>query len=159
MGYTMKDLDRLGPAAKRQIIQKASGAAVLKQQAAQKKSKYNARKAERTLPSGSVHKFDSEAEARRFDELMLMLDAGAITDLKLQPEFTLQEGYVKLNGEHVKAAKYKADFSYKKIVREGKADIKCVLVVEDVKGMKTDLYELKKKLAEGGHCVEVKEIK
>ena len=35
--------------------------------------------------------FDSQKEAARYDQLMLRLCAGEIRDLKLQPEFTLQE--------------------------------------------------------------------
>lgn len=122
------------------------------------RNKYGARKAERVLPGGVVHKFDSEKEARRFDELLTLYKSGAITDLKLQPEFTLQEGFTTLEGEHIKARKYKADFSYKEIIKEGPADIRLRLIVEDVKGMKTDVYNLKKALVAGGHCVEIREV-
>ena len=37
--------------------------------------------------------FDSQKEAARYDQLMLRLCAGEIRDLKLQPEFTLQEAF------------------------------------------------------------------
>ena len=39
-------------------------------------------------------RFDSQKEARRYDELMVMLRAGIISDLRLQPQFTLQESYI-----------------------------------------------------------------
>ena len=51
-----------------------------------KASKYHSTPAER----GEL-RFDSQKEARRYDELMVMLRAGIISDLRLQPQFTLQE--------------------------------------------------------------------
>ena len=53
------------------------------------KTKYGSRKDTR----GEL-RFDSQKEARRYDELMVMLRAGIISDLRLQPQFTLQESYV-----------------------------------------------------------------
>ena len=90
---------------------------------------------------------DSQKEARD-DGLRLLLRAGEIKDLKLQPEFTLQEAFTTLDGEKVRALRYRADFSYRKVVREG-ADTHLVPVVEDVKGYKTKEYEIKKKLMAG----------
>lgn len=100
--------------------------------------------------------FDSQKEAARYDQLMLMLCAGEIKDLKLQPEFTLQEAFITPLGERVRAIKYRADFSYRRAVKEG-VDTRWVAVVEDVKGYKTKDYELKKKLMAGRgiHVVEV----
>lgn len=48
-------------------------------------SKYNSRK---TVVNGIP--FDSQKEAGRFGELLLLLKAGKIKGLKLQPEFTLK---------------------------------------------------------------------
>ena len=59
----------------------------------QKRAKYQNQKAER----GEIH-FDSQKEARRYDELLLMLRAGEIRDLRLQPQFTIQESYVTETG-------------------------------------------------------------
>jgi len=100
--------------------------------------------------------FDSQKEAVRYDQLMLMLCAGEIRDLKLQPEFTLQEAFTTSLGERVRAIKYRADFSYRRAVKEG-VDTRWEVVVEDVKGYKTKEYELKKKLMAGRgiHVVEV----
>lgn len=92
--------------------------------------------------------FDSQKEANRFDELMLMLRAGIIKDLRLQPEFTLQEAFTTPQGEKIRAIKYRADFQY---IRDG------VTVVEDVKGYKTKDYELKRKLM-AGKGITVQEI-
>ena len=49
--------------------------------------------------------FDSQKEAARYDQLMLRLCAGEIRDLKLQPEFTLQEAFTTPLGERVRAIK------------------------------------------------------
>ena len=92
--------------------------------------------------------FDSQKEAARYDALMLLLAAGEIEDLKLQPEFTLQEAFTTPQGERVRAIKYRADFLYKRRVREG-VDIRWERVVEDVKGFRTKEYEIKRKLMLG----------
>lgn len=84
-------------------------------------------------------KFDSRAEANRYIELKLLEKAGKISDLELQPKFELQEKYINNKGEKVRAITYKADFSY---IENGK------LIVEDVKGVETKEFKLKKKLFE-----------
>ena len=61
-------------------------------------SKYHNRKAARITAAGNILEFDSQKEARRYDELALLLAAGNIRNLKLQPEFTLQEAYTTLEG-------------------------------------------------------------
>ena len=38
-------------------------------------------------------RFDSKKEARRFEALLLRLQAGEIQNLKLQQDYTLQEAY------------------------------------------------------------------
>lgn len=58
--------------------------------------------------------FDSQKEAARYDQLMLLVCAGEIRDLKLQPEFTLQEAFTTPLGERVRAIRYRADFSYER---------------------------------------------
>lgn len=83
-------------------------------------------------------KFDSKKEKERFVELVELQSAGEISDLRLQVNFTLREGYTLPNGECVKGTIYKADFTY----RDKDGD----LVIEDVKGVKTDVYKLKRKL-------------
>lgn len=80
--------------------------------------------------------FDSKKESERYLMLKDMLKNKEIEDLQLQPKFLLQDSF-KYNGKTEKKIYYIADFSYK---REGK------LVVEDVKGKKTDVYKIKRKL-------------
>lgn len=89
--------------------------------------------------------FDSQKEADRYLELMLLLKAGEIDRLKLQPEFTLQEAFTTPEGEKVKAIRYRADFTYRKKMRDG-VDIYWVSVVEDVKGYRTKEYQQKRKM-------------
>ena len=80
--------------------------------------------------------FDSKKESERYLILKDMLKHKEIEDLQLQPKFLLQDSF-KYNGKTEKKIYYIADFSYK---RESK------LVVEDVKGKKTDVYKIKRKL-------------
>lgn len=89
--------------------------------------------------------FDSQKEADRYLELMLLLKAGEIDRLKLQPEFTLQEAFTTPEGEKVKAIRYRADFTYRKKMRGG-VDTYWVSVVEDVKGYRTKEYQQKRKM-------------
>ena len=90
-------------------------------------SKYHSRK---TLCGGIL--FDSKKEAARYGVLRLMERAGEIQNLTLQPEFEL---IPKQKGE--RAVKYRADFMYEENGRT---------IVEDVKGMRTREYIIKRKL-------------
>ena len=83
--------------------------------------------------------FDSRMEARRYVQLKEMLEAGDIYDLRLQPEFELIPAYTR-NGKRIRKTVYRADFSY--IKRGGGA------VIEDVKGVETEAFKLKRKLFE-----------
>lgn len=96
-------------------------------------SKYNAKK---TIIDG--HPFDSKREAERYCELKLFLKAGEIRNLVLQPRFLLQDEFFDKNGVKHKKIEYVADFFY--IDKEGRN------VVEDVKGVLTDVYKIKKKM-------------
>lgn len=86
-------------------------------------------------------RFDSKKEALRYSGLKLMERAGAISNLELQPSLDLI-----VNG--MKCGFYKADFSYLD-VRTGEA------ILEDVKGFKTPIYRLKKKLVKAIHGIEI----
>lgn len=102
-------------------------------------SKYNNR---RVTVEG--HAFDSLAEARRYQELCLLHVAGEITGLVIHPRFPLV-----VNG--VPIATYEADFGYTETAT-GRA------VVEDVKGVRTDVYRIKCKLMRACYGIEVKEV-
>ena len=75
--------------------------------------------------------FDSIREAKRYSELMMLYRSKIITDLELQKEFELR-----VNG--VKVCTYRCDFFYRD--QNGRE------VVEDVKGVRTDVYRIKNKL-------------
>lgn len=128
----MIDLNRIGPDAQKQIIRKMG-----------EKSKYGNRKARR----GELT-FDSEAEARRYDELRLMLRAGEISDLQRQVAFELIPAQ-KAGGRSERACKYVADFVY---TRNGE------VIVEDVKGHRTPEYIIKRKLMLWRHGIAIKEV-
>jgi len=76
-------------------------------------------------------RFASKKEARRYQELKILEQAGHIDHLVLQEHFRIE-----VNGVHI--CDYRADFSY---LEPG-----CVAVVEDVKGMITPMFKLKQKL-------------
>lgn len=82
------------------------------------------------------HLFDSKKEAERYYELKLMEHAGVIRHLELQPRFELQPPF-ECDGIKHRKIEYVGDFAYQENGRK---------VVEDVKGMETDVYKLKKKL-------------
>jgi hypothetical protein len=97
---------------------------------------YSKYKAKKTVIDGIT--FDSKAEAKRYQELKLIERAGHIQHLSLQPRFTLQEGFVNVHtGKKERAIEYVADFQY---------EDNNVIIVEDVKGMKTSDYKIKRKL-------------
>ena len=120
----------LPPKYQRQVEQKLG---VQTAKNAVKTNKYNAVK-----ETVGKLKFDSKKERQRFEELMLMERAGEIKGLKLQHDFTLQEAFTTTDGERVRAIRYRADFTY--------YDSAGNWIIEDAKGMKTDIYKLKKKM-------------
>ena len=98
-----------------------------------RQNKYNAKKA-----TVDGHTFDSKREAERYCELKLFLKAGLIKNLELQPRFLLQDEFFDKNEVKHKKIEYVADFLY--IDKAGRN------VVEDVKGVLTDVYKIKKKM-------------
>lgn len=102
-------------------------------------------------------RFDSKKEARRFLQLKAMEQNGEISDLRLQVNFTLQEGYTKPDGERVKPIVYKADFTYKKRDENGRYTL---YIVEDVKtkGTRTEKYKIKRKLFMEKFQLEITEV-
>lgn len=137
-----------------------------------RKHKYNARKAYRCPDCGGAAltqdntfcvscsevvvplKFDSQAEARRYDQLMQMRGrkAGDIapTSIQRQRVFPLYAVSPK-GGAGGQVGKYVADFAYRRIPGE--------LVVEDVKGMDTPLSKWKRKHCELQYGIKIEVIK
>lgn len=149
------DINRLGIAAQKQILH------ILGEQ---KKTKYKNTKAERIMQNGQTYVFDSQKEAKRYDELAMLLKLGKIRKLRLQEQFTLQESYIDENGDRVRAIKYVADFTYEakhcivlKTV-DGTEAYAWKKVVEDVKGVRTDKYKLKKKMMQERFGIVIQEV-
>jgi hypothetical protein len=106
-------------------------------------SKYHAKK---TIVDGEI--FDSKKESRRWQELKLLEQVGEITDLKRQVLFELipaqrepdavgPHGGKKRGKVLERPITYVADFVYRQNGEQ---------IVEDVKGMKTQSYIIKRKL-------------
>lgn len=100
-------------------------------------SSFNKYSAKKTTIGDKV--YDSKKEARRATVLKRWQDVGLITGLKEQVRFVLQEGYTNNKGKKIRPIEYVADFMY---VQDGRQ------IVEDCKGMRTDVYKLKKKMFE-----------
>ena len=98
-----------------------------------RRNKYNAKK---TVVDGI--EFDSIREADRYCELKLLEKAKEIRNLELQPRFLLQDKFKDKMGTTHRKIEYVADFMY--VDKDDKR------IVEDVKGVMTDVYKLKKKL-------------
>lgn len=109
--------------------------------------------------------FDSKKEARRYQELLLLLNTGEITDLRLQVPYELipaqkepptigSKGGVRPGKTIERACIYVADFVYKD--KEGRE------IVEDVKGYRMggaySLFKIKKKLMLWRFGISVKEV-
>ena len=136
-----------------------------------KASKYHNKPTERVTPSGAVLHFDSQKEARRYDHLAALEQAGQIRDLRLQVDFTLQEAYTDTEGRRVRAIRYRADFTYRRKpcwptqpMDPGefadKMEWDWPLVVEDVKSRptRTKEYLLKRKMLKDKLGIDITEV-
>ena len=101
--------------------------------------------------------FDSKHEAKRYAELLMLEKAGIISGLERQKEFELIPAQrllspVRRSGHWKKterAVKYLADFVY---IQNGKT------VVEDLKGVQTPEYIIKRKLMLYVHNIRIMEV-
>lgn len=118
-------------------------------------------------------RFASKKEANRYGELKLLERAGHIKDLELQPSFDLivveftvrarlKEAAARIAGRAApkdtrhKVGVYRADFRYReRALSESENDR---TVVEDVKGVKTAVYKLKKRMVEAQYGIEIVEV-
>jgi len=95
--------------------------------------------------------FDSKAEHRRWEYLVMLERAGEISELQLQVPFELIPAQVRPRGGRERPTVYIADFVY--------LDKAGVRVVEDVKGAVTPEFRLKRKLMLWRHGIEVQEVR
>ena len=93
-------------------------------------------------------RFASKLEASRYLQLKALQNAGEIWGLKLHPKYPLV-----VNG--VKICTYEADSEYFEPMPTGEPE----KIVEDVKGMPTPVYRLKKKLFECLYNARIREIR
>lgn len=148
MGY---DINLLPPEYQKQALKKLSeqqapAKAIVEMPAAKAEPKYH------NIPTEVKNiKFQSKHEGERFGELMLEFMAGTITDLRLQVNFTLLEGYTTLENVRIRPIVYKADFTH---YRGGK------YVVEDAKSRptKTKVYMMKKKMLRDKYGIDIVEV-
>ena len=90
--------------------------------------------------------FDSAKEWRRNQELETLQRAGEISELNRQVPFTLMPSYTIVDEttrqgfRTVREIRYIAEFTYR--LKDG------TRIIEDVKGMQTDVFKLKRKLLE-----------
>src|SRR6185503_16300602 len=112
-------------------------------------SKYHAK---RTQVDGIW--FASKKEAQRYADLKRFLKAGMISGLIIQPVYRLfvRPFVSRVEGELIEVGKYVADFQYDEL-HAGR----WVKIVEDVKGVKTPLYRLKKKFVEAEYGITIRE--
>jgi hypothetical protein len=92
-------------------------------------------------------KFHSMGEAGRYEELFLQQRNGLIRNLQLQRKYALHA----LDGTVV--AHYIADFVYE----EKNEKNEFVEIVEDFKGVLTDIYKLKRKWMKAEHGIIIRE--
>lgn len=111
------------------------------QKAKEKKpSKYHSRKALYVDPiSGEEITFDSEKERDYYLLLKIREKKGEIKYLTRQYEIEIQPSFTDKQGKKIRRITYRADFAYYD-VKEGSTHY------IDVKGYKTEIYKLKKKL-------------
>lgn len=88
--------------------------------------------------------FDSRKEAARY---CVLRDDPNVKDLELQPKFDLLVTNLE-TGQQKKVGFYKADFRY---TLDGE------VIIEDVKGVKTSVYNLKKRIIKGIYNIDIKE--
>lgn len=128
-------------------------------------------------------KFSSKKEAKRYSELKIMENAGIISDLKLQVKFVLIPAQYEESSEMPKLGSNRGvqdkEFTCtKKNKKIGctKRKSRCVereccyiadftyldennnFIVEDTKGMRTDVYKIKRKLMLYVHGIKIIEI-
>lgn len=111
------------------------------------KNKYKAKKA---VIDGIV--FDSRKEAKRYTELKKLEEMGSIRNLSLQVQFELVPSFeIIIDGKKRKRRPitYVADFVYYKGNEK---------VIEDVKGLRTPVYKIKKKLFEYRYHETIREV-
>lgn len=125
-----------------------------------KESKYHAH---RVIEDGQT--FDNMKELRRYRELLILEKMGQVKDLERQKKYLIipecresspagPRGGIRIGRIIERAAYYVADFVYRELDPETNEWNE---VVEDVKGLRTDTYILKRKLMLYMHGIRIRE--
>ena len=93
-------------------------------------------------------KFQSKKEGARYCELALLEKAGIVAGFTCQPSFVLRESYIRCDGKKIRPITYIADFAV--IYPDGHTEI------EDVKGVQTEVFKIKRKLLEAKYNLILK---
>lgn len=110
--------------------------------------------------------FDSKKEAQRYQQLKLMERAGHICDLKRQVKYELIPAQY-IDGKCVeRAVTYTSDFEYyvinplrvRSVMIDPKEGTIGEHIVEDVKGMRTAVYKMKRKLMLYKYGIRITEV-
>lgn len=104
---------------------------------------YRKYKAERT------NGYASGKEMQRAVQLRMWEKAGAICELREQVSYVLIPA-----DDEERAIRYQADFTYRELFANGPGP----LIVEDVKGFRTPVYKLKKRLMKHIHGITITEV-
>jgi hypothetical protein len=88
--------------------------------------------------------FDSQAEAKRYKQLLLLNEGGLIEDLEVPPTYELQPSFRDKRGRKHRAIVYIGDFRYIEVIDP--QSIMGRAVVEDTKGARTKEFNIKEKL-------------
>ena len=128
-----------------------------------KPSKYHSRKCTILDPKTAIEiTFDSEKEAEYYLQLYLREKAGEITDIRRQVKITILDPFTDISGRKHRGLYYYADFVFDEVLSK-KVGTETGIVEEntykthyiDVKGFKTEVYRIKKKLlAYQGYIIE-----
>lgn len=121
-----------------------------------RKNKPNKYKALKECVDGVT--FDSRREARRYRELKMLRDLGAIANIELQPNYplkilrpdgTYRDVKIRSTGyPNGRRTSYTADFRYQDL------ETGCQ-IVEDVKGMDTTASRLRRAVVEAQYGIEI----
>lgn len=108
--------------------------------------KYNAKK---TMVDGIL--FSSKSEANYYSKLVLLKRMGEITHIELQPKYEIIKPYPHpVTGKKVRGTYYIADFLV--TYADGRKEL------VDIKGVRTEVYKLKKKLFEQQYGIQIVEV-
>lgn len=92
--------------------------------------------------------FASKKEAGRYCELKLLQKSGIVKNFVCQPVYPVFDGYKRSDGKKIRGIDYVGDFLV--IYADGRIEL------EDVKGILTPIFQLKRKLLEAKYDLIIK---